>query len=267
MSAAILLKRSSADRELDLATSSTLSATVGRSPRPRFATLVRVRQEVSKRIDSARGAATSVDGRELRELLTPAAATALASADGLRPWFARRADTHFPRRHLLERDPDTLPDLERLLELADEAARSEWRVFGAHVKGDASNQWTTHPVSGAPTASAHWRSISYMNGVAGADVKFIWELNRHQALVRIAQGYFITRRPELAERVRPDAESTGQAVSRSHSVRSRGAGSGRSRRTRPRGRTIGCPVSSCRCGITRDTSIGSTRPITVRTPT
>src|SRR5688572_14240474 len=116
LSAAILLKRSSAGRELDFATSSTLSATVGRSPRPRFATLVRVRQEVSKRIDSARGAATSVDGGELRELLTPAAAAALANADCLRPWFARRADTRFPRRHLLERDPDTLPDLERVVD-------------------------------------------------------------------------------------------------------------------------------------------------------
>lgn len=181
--------------------SSTLSANVGRSPRPRFATLVRVRQEVSKRLDSVRGAATTVDGRDLGALLTRSARTERVTAAGLREWLAARSDERFPRRHLRDRDVATLPAIDRLVSLADDAARGDWSVFGAPVKSSDANRWTTHPVTGAQTPSTHWRSIDYMNGIAGADVKFIWELNRHQPLVRIAQGYFVTRRPELAERV------------------------------------------------------------------
>jgi hypothetical protein len=85
--------------------------------------------------------------------------------------------------------------------LAEAAAEGRWQVFGAQASSGGPNRWTTHPITGAPTKSAHWRSIEYMNGIDGADVKYLWELNRHQPLVRIAQGYFLTRRPELAEQV------------------------------------------------------------------
>jgi hypothetical protein len=40
-----------------------------------------------------------------------------------------------------------------------------------------------------------------MHGEAGGDVKFIWELNRHEHLVRLAQAYHLTRREHYAERV------------------------------------------------------------------
>jgi hypothetical protein len=115
--------------------------------------------------------------------------------------LAAQTDARFPRRHLRERDVTTLPDADRLRSLADDAARGEWSVFGQVTRADRPNRWTAHPITGATTESEHWRRIRYMNGVAGADVKFIWELNRHQALLRIAQGYFISRREELAERV------------------------------------------------------------------
>ena len=40
-----------------------------------------------------------------------------------------------------------------------------------------------------------------MDGIAGGDVKVIWELNRHHHLVRLAQGYFLDRAEGTAERL------------------------------------------------------------------
>jgi hypothetical protein len=103
--------------------SSTLSGTVDQSPRPRFATLIRVRQEVTKRLDAVRGAAKTVDGEELPALLTAAARADGATNVGLRPWLAARSDERFPRKHLRARDAATLPGGDRLATLAEEAAR------------------------------------------------------------------------------------------------------------------------------------------------
>jgi hypothetical protein len=162
---------------------------------------VRVRQEVSRRLDAVRGASATVDPRELGPLLRPAVRASTADGATIREWLAARADTRFPRLHLVERDRPAFPDYDRLVALADEAAAGDWRVFGKPVGLDRASRWTAHPLTGTPTPLTHWHSIKFMNGIDGADVKYIWELNRHRHLVRIAQGYFVTKREDLAERV------------------------------------------------------------------
>lgn len=154
---------------------------------------------MSKRLDAARGAADAVDARELSGLLTPTARQS-APVTGLRSWLASRSAPRFPLAQLAGRDSSTLPDRTRFLALVEEAAGDEWRLFGNRVNAQARNLWTTHPVTGIATPRDHWRSIQYMNGAGGGDVKLIWELNRHQPLVRLAQGYFVTNDEALAER-------------------------------------------------------------------
>ena len=176
-----------------------------RRPRPRFATLVRLRQELTKRLDSARGAADRVDGGILPTLLRRDDAAALGVArhtsGGLRNYFAARSLGRFPLAHLAHRDRDSLPARAELLALAEQALAGKWSVFGTPVKVDGrSFPWTRHPVTGAATDATHWRLVRYMSGVGGGDVKFIWELNRHAPLVRLAQGYFLTGDERFAER-------------------------------------------------------------------
>ena len=198
--ALILLTRFAIGRAVPDATSFTLTVTVGRPARPPFATLVRVRQEVSKRLDAARGAASTVEASELSRLLKPAVRPR-ASDPAFPRWLAARADTRFPRRHLIAGHRPSLPDADRLVAIAEEAAAGDWYIFGKRVTIDRPDRWTVHPLTGTPTPLRHWQTIQFMNGIDGADVKYIWELNRHRHLVRIAQGYFVTQREELAERV------------------------------------------------------------------
>jgi hypothetical protein len=78
----------------------------------------------------------------------------------------------------------------------DRVARGSWSLFQQPLQIDlAGHDWTRHPFTGAKPADEHWSRVPYVTGVGGGDVKMIWELSRHAQLVRLAQGYFLTRDP------------------------------------------------------------------------
>jgi hypothetical protein len=58
--------------------------------------------------------------------------------------------------------------------------------------------WHFDPVSGRRAPSLHWTRIRPLDVEQVGDSKVIWELNRHQWLVRVAQAYHLTGRPAYA---------------------------------------------------------------------
>jgi hypothetical protein len=81
-----------------------------------------------------------------------------------------------------------------------QAARGDWTIFGRPTAVDVTAMdWTRHPVAGVRPSQEHWSRIRYTGGIGGGDVKFVWELNRHRWLLRLAQGYFLTGDEELAD--------------------------------------------------------------------
>jgi heparinase II/III-like protein len=164
-----------------------------RISRRRIAPLIRVRQEIEKRLDPVlpwRAGPDSID-----RLVVPRVSRELAEdGDALRRVFARGAATRFPLTHLAARSPAELPARAQLDASIGDAARGAWYAFGSPVRVNfRSHDWTRHPVSGARSGNEHWSRVAYMGGVGGGDVKVIWELSRHHHLVRLAQGYFLDR--------------------------------------------------------------------------
>jgi len=175
---------------------------VPKASRRRLATLIRIRQEVEKRLDRVAPhlRAPSALGR----LLVPPFGDLAAGSDGdgLRRALAAASQHRFPLAHLRGRDASSLPALEALERSVSNAASGSWSVFGTPVPIDpASHEWTRHPTSHAVFSRLHWSRLRYLDGVAGGDVKVIWELNRHHHLVRLAQGYFHDRAEGTAERL------------------------------------------------------------------
>jgi hypothetical protein len=78
-----------------------------------------------------------------------------------------------------------------------------WQVFGMDIDmaGDVAD-WRAHPVSRSPTRRVAWFRVRHLRGETGGDVKFIWELNRHAELVRLAQAFSLTGKERYAERLR-----------------------------------------------------------------
>jgi hypothetical protein len=175
---------------------------VPRASRRRLATLIRIRQEVDKRLDRVvpqrRGPAA------LETLLTPdlASVAESADADALRRTLAASVRERFPLNHLRSRDLNTVPAREALARSIDDVLHGRWSVFGMPLAVDAAqHEWTRHPTSRALPSRLHWTRVPYMDGIGGGDVKCIWELSRHHYLLRLAQGYYLDRTQSTAERL------------------------------------------------------------------
>ena len=164
-----------------------------------IATLIRVRQEIVKRLDAT--LPRSSGPRTLAQVLDSAFANGIDDTDdAARRKLAQRTSARFPLVHLRGRDVGALPAVADLRRSAAASLKGNWSIFGTSVVTDLSqHDWTAHPTTGARPSDAHWTRVSYLGGVGGGDVKAIWELNRHHHILRLAQGYFLDRSEETAE--------------------------------------------------------------------
>jgi hypothetical protein len=173
---------------------------VRRLSRRKIAVLIRVRQELHKRLDALLPAQRGDD--PIVQLFDRSFLARLqgdqsghAVCDALR----ERARTRYPLAHLTTRAADSLPDRDDILAAANRLTRGNWELFGQAItlRLDA-HDWTRHPITGARADDAHWTRVAYMAGIGGGDVKQIWELSRHAELVRMAQAYHLTRDDQYA---------------------------------------------------------------------
>jgi hypothetical protein len=161
-----------------------------------IAPLIRARQELWKRVERWSPVSRWRGVRDTVAVLGTARESSLAS-------MVRRlrasAPTRYPVAHLAARDARSLTDAPDVVAEAERFLTGEWNALGAAVRVTADSvAWRTHPVSRVPTPELHFSRVSYAADVLGGDVKYLWEVNRHAELVRLAQGYWLTRRSEFA---------------------------------------------------------------------
>ena len=101
---------------------------------------------------------------------------------------ARSAD--LPRL-LAERMPGAR---DAIVASAHAACRHQFDLLGyANLGFGDPIDWHLDPVSGRRAPLLHWSRINPLDSAAVGDAKVIWELNRHQWLVRLAQAYRLDR--------------------------------------------------------------------------
>lgn len=86
-------------------------------------------------------------------------------------------------------------------ELAETVLRGRFDLLGYRGLsfGDPID-WHLDPVAGCRAPFVHWSRLDPRDPVPGGDSKVIWELNRHQWLVRLGQAYWLTADERYAER-------------------------------------------------------------------
>jgi hypothetical protein len=140
-------------------------------------------------------------GRMLRERLAP-----LPKEPPEQTWqrLYPQARPHEWIAQLTERlplHPESLPDSERarLVDEADALLQGRWQLFGYEVRLDDPPQWNRNYLQGKswPDAPAH--ALNYRRIDIAGGVKYVWELSRHQPIVRLAQAYALTGEPRYAE--------------------------------------------------------------------
>ena len=140
--------------------------------------------------------------REIKFRLRQEAANALLALSS--PNQDLTANTPLP----LLPDPGAIADAVRdsdysrsLVQTAEETVHGRVPVFGQVIDYGPKVAWRRDPQRGIETPAAYFRRIPYLNVAAVGDHKFIWEINRHQHLVLLAQACVISGRGEFAQYV------------------------------------------------------------------
>jgi hypothetical protein len=87
-------------------------------------------------------------------------------------------------------------DVERI---AEHALNGRFLLFGEPQEWGISPDWRRDIVSGKLTGTPYFRRVPYLDGAVAGDHKVIWELNRHQYLVAMAQAWRFTGRREFLD--------------------------------------------------------------------
>lgn len=145
---------------------------------PLPALLDRARQEASRAIDRRRGPAAYCSGR--------GAPSARALADPIpeRTVFFPGVASPVGQASLSSRERDSL------LHSADRFCEGRFSLLGyTDLDFGAPVDWHFDPVSEKRSPRVHWSRIDALDPGAVGDSKVIWELNRHQWLVRLGEAY------------------------------------------------------------------------------
>src|SRR5271166_6201194 len=99
---------------------------------------------------------------------------------------------------------DALRDTEHaheLIQTADEIVQGRVPIFDKVIDYGPTIAWRRDPHRGVETPAKYFGRIPYLDFTAAGDHKLIWEINRHQHLVLLAQACVITGRDEYCETI------------------------------------------------------------------
>lgn len=85
--------------------------------------------------------------------------------------------------------------------LADSLLDGRFPLLGAKVDLPSPIPWRRDPVHGHELPPAYFRRIPYLDFSRAGDHKFLWELNRHQHLVLLAQAWRLDPRPAYIDAI------------------------------------------------------------------
>jgi hypothetical protein len=83
--------------------------------------------------------------------------------------------------------------------IAEQALQGRYVLFGEAQEWGVSPEWRRDILSGKVSGMQYFRRVPYLNGSIAGDHKVIWELNRHQYLVAMAQAWRFTGRREFVD--------------------------------------------------------------------
>jgi len=106
--------------------------------------------------------------------------------------------------------PDPNPAIEALRQTsmakaivgwADQILLHRFPLLGLEIDTGPEIRWRRDYVNDKETAAAYFRKVPYLDASLAGDHKIVWELNRHQHLVLLAQAYRLTERRQYVDEI------------------------------------------------------------------
>ncbi|SPJ15312.1 Heparinase II/III-like family protein [Burkholderiales bacterium] len=102
-------------------------------------------------------------------------------------------------------DPASATDL---VAGAERLMQGQWSIFSAdNLVLGFPPRWNRDPRTGTLAPLHFGKAIDYRDAAQVGDIKYLWELNRHQETVTLAQAYYVTRDWRFAQALRDLLES------------------------------------------------------------
>ena len=104
------------------------------------------------------------------------------------PIFSANFEPRLPR-------PDAAPGsayAQHMIDLADQIQRHQFPIFSTTIDARPDIRWRRDYLRGIETGLEYFRLIPYLDTARAGDHKTIWELNRHQHLLVLAQAHLLT---------------------------------------------------------------------------
>ena len=90
---------------------------------------------------------------------------------------------------------------DRCVEEADRLVNHQFHLLGLEVKLPDPISWNRNPQTGKDYPKDHHSTIDTMDPAGYGDVKYVWELNRHQFFIEVAKAYFLTGEEKYATKI------------------------------------------------------------------
>jgi hypothetical protein len=85
---------------------------------------------------------------------------------------------------------------------ADKLLTNKFHLLGIDFDLGQSINWTHDPVTGLPYDNRFYTRVEiFKSEKVGADIKYVWELNRHQFCIEVAKAYFISGDEKYAQKL------------------------------------------------------------------
>ena len=94
-----------------------------------------------------------------------------------------------------------------VIDVAGDIRRHRFPLLGVTIDTGPEIRWRRDYLRGIETGLDYFRRIPYLDAARAGDHKLIWELNRHQHLVTLAQAYLFTGDGANLEEIRAQLES------------------------------------------------------------
>ena len=117
------------------------------------------------------------------------------------------AETVLPDPHEAARRLAGTPFAAEMVKLAEQIREHRFPLLGGTVETGAEIRWRRDYRSGKETGTGYFRLIPYLDAARAGDHKNIWELNRHQHLVLLAQVSLITGEEVWVDEIVRELES------------------------------------------------------------
>ena len=129
-------------------------------------------------------------GQEARNL-------ALFARPPVLPGDAGKVAAPFPDPESAVRELRGTATAEAVTSWADQILLHRFPLLGIEIETGPEIRWRRDYVSGKETPPVYFRTIPFLDPARSGDHKIIWELNRHQHLVLLAQAHRLTGRPDF----------------------------------------------------------------------